>query len=1821
MSDEESNDEGLSAQSSLDLPYWPKQSLEANKASTTKDTQGKNVNITDGKELTQSQRMRKRHFRLNQNHQFLLLVDQLSESSLEKKRNRCLEMRILFERTIVTWAKPPTSSTTTSHSSKRTEGSGGLQLGTDSQQRKTKGFKSPAQPLRENLARKSRTSIALPTMGDRMFDTITPRSSCVYSKQLQPQFLGKGALGVPGSDRSSTTTSNITVDRNIHPRHPNDGSSKESPDNVTTTSDVIARVPICGIVAGGGASTIEHIYVSVTLNRCPMVIVRGSGGMAEVIAEVIDFMNFKNSLEENMISDEEVNLKIASIIHETRISSYLEKTGPTRTKKQYKKPTKGLIGSELKTNNEKEEPDAQKGPVIDYKAYAHQVELIREMVEEHAHLLSVFDSDDTDLDGYMISALLSSAGMDTPKNELNLDQLEIAIRLNRADIARTKIFLEGKRWKKGALNDFMFTVILNDQNDFVSLLLENGFNLEEFLSVHTLERLYTECLKKTDYKTGLLQQLWKRARIYKMEWVMLRDIGRIIKNLVGDFYHPLYLTKRFRNTVVTHGLNDSSDEEDMVEDVPKGSKKGGRTVKTIESSPDVTSASTLPEEEEADITSSFRNKLRAHSFDADIPNSLDSDLVTNSSPRPPVKPKQDATKNVKPKQQIYKPIISEHGVTNDDRQPLLKHSGEAEQDDEDELTLRGSSDHSSDESSDVTVVEDTRLRPKTRDASAGQQPLRSKTTSTPAFRYRPPNGRCYIVRPITAFQLGYQPYVRKSPPVPKNGLLAFGSAIYPQSNSSRSQSVGKYRVIDYTHQSDDQRITAPKAQMENTRNLKIQSSSRSKGTDNKADSGNASDQNGKLAPTVPIKPNPAILVVKVYTPTHDGISKLEGPRRQKGHAVFAADTQQSSKRRARSLGRVQTETHLSVLGNRAKFGDGARRVTHSILHPLTDPERTQLKLKETERRARERRKEKDRKFRHRVAQGKFTIMERLTGKAKEQNFSHTVTVTFERPAREIMIMCMLLGKLTMTQVFWSHEKEPIAAALIGSILFGELASKSDDVTCKEEYEEAARTFEEKAEEVLDECYQEDRLRTQLLLCRKLEFYGGSSVIRLAARGRCIRFMAHPCCQDLLSGVWMGGLSPKYTWIQFLTGIIIGLTCPLLLPQVMKYTTAIGEDTNGVDQAFGSDSSFSEYISDGWNQLDCLAIGLFSIGFALRIQAYGHIQQIGEKALLTVQLGVDGNQTDPTVMPLYHVAGNFTQFVHDIYWANALETENQSAKSTAMVYNVTANDNTTINSTLTRKSGLKSLYDVVTRSYFQMLGEFRVDELEGESRSLQCNPALEKKLTKWEHMIGSRRTRADGEGAGARKWTGGGTRGEGHAIILRTVGGGTSGAAAATTKGLGRDTAVGRGGGVDASSLLQGIGPIFGPETMFIEDRFVELGNQLGRFVTMEEKLSKIVQTANGLVKALGQVTQQQKQVINSLHPKDGRRLVGRGQKLDPSSRKNLIIEAVSNAVAGLSSHCSDIEEKIEEKIRIEKQCVKAVLTRSNADDVEPDVVLQASQSGPPSRGPRAASLTGRILERVLLSHRLWRIVPFNFEIYPGIRMNVPIEMLNWKVPYKEYCPFKITEDRLAIPYPGMDDGPEVIPQQLPYNEYDSQRGVSRMTCRGHVRVYRKTPGMKPAIDDATNLIGLPLNPTGRSGLRDKGLLPHWGPNHAITIALTRPHPDGLMQAGLPVIQVAALFRNQNFCLPWVYAGFLHDHLNADHAWIETVFLNIHQNNEEPLRAELLEAFLEDDKSERVVWLNICHQLGMRSSHDELLRQLAIHRKAFFHEELVGNDYA
>lgn len=41
----------------------------------------------------------------------------------------------------------------------------------------------------------------------------------------------------------------------------------------------------------------------------------------------------------------------------------------------------------------------------------------------------------------------------------------------------------------------MYQALMSDRHDFVKIFLEQGFSLEEFLTVYMLERLYTDQLK------------------------------------------------------------------------------------------------------------------------------------------------------------------------------------------------------------------------------------------------------------------------------------------------------------------------------------------------------------------------------------------------------------------------------------------------------------------------------------------------------------------------------------------------------------------------------------------------------------------------------------------------------------------------------------------------------------------------------------------------------------------------------------------------------------------------------------------------------------------------------------------------------------------------------------------------------------------------------------------------------------------------------------------------------------------------------------------------------------------------------------------------------------------------------------------------------------------------------------------------------------------------------------------------------------------------------------------------------------------------------
>ncbi|KER30852.1 hypothetical protein T265_13090, partial [Opisthorchis viverrini] len=364
---EDERDEGVvSANSSLNLPYWSKDPDETHDAQENK--------------LGPNSKCRmKHHFRLNENHQFVVMMDR-QEDKESSNRKRLLDLRIMLERILVTWAKPSESPAASSTSTKppQTEeinrkSAENPQLRKTSQEKRS-GLNAP----QLHLPSHPRASVVLPDLTCTLLDQPTQR----LSESANP-------------DQTSSTGG--TSSRRSSKPGLLDKTAQLEGDGEIVTSDTVARVPICGIVAGGGESTLQQVYASVTLNRCPMVIVKGTGGTADVIANVIDFINFKNSLEENVITEDDTNMKISSIIHETRSSSGAEQIKMAR-KKKFAKPNE-------KTEAEKKESE---GKQVNYRAYAQQVALLRELIEQYPHLLSVFDSEDTDLDGYMISALLSS---------------------------------------------------------------------------------------------------------------------------------------------------------------------------------------------------------------------------------------------------------------------------------------------------------------------------------------------------------------------------------------------------------------------------------------------------------------------------------------------------------------------------------------------------------------------------------------------------------------------------------------------------------------------------------------------------------------------------------------------------------------------------------------------------------------------------------------------------------------------------------------------------------------------------------------------------------------------------------------------------------------------------------------------------------------------------------------------------------------------------------------------------------------------------------------------------------------------------------------------------------------------------------------------------------------------------------------------------------------------------------------------------------------------------------------------------------------------
>ncbi|XP_045857855.1 transient receptor potential cation channel subfamily M member 2 isoform X2 [Meles meles] len=250
------------------------------------------------------------------------------------------------------------------------------------------------------------------------------------------------------------------------------------------------------------------------------------------------------------------------------------------------------------------------------------------------------------------------------------------------------------------------------------------------------------------------------------------------------------------------------------------------------------------------------------------------------------------------------------------------------------------------------------------------------------------------------------------------------------------------------------------------------------------------------------------------------------------------------------------------------------------------------------------------------------------------------------------------------------------------------------------------------------------------------------------------------------------------------------------------------------------------------------------------------------------------------------------------------------------------------------------------------------------------------------------------------------------------------------------------------------------------------------------------------------------------------------------------------------------------------------------------------------------------------------------------RFPVPNEKVPWETEFLIYDPPFYTDDR-------KDKG-WVDPAG---NALEALAGLSYNTVDGPTD-RRSFHGLYVVQD------GLPLNPMGRTGLRGRGSLSRFGPNHTLQPVITRWRrnqdgaicrrsirkmlevlvvrpplseswalPGGSREPGemLPRKLKQVLRREfwssfQNLLIQGteVYKGYVDDPRNTDNAWIETVAVSIHFPDQSDMDLKRLNSHLHTrDPGMSVQWQVVDKRIPLYANHKTILQKVAALFGAFY----------
>ncbi|VDL83792.1 unnamed protein product [Nippostrongylus brasiliensis] len=198
--------------------------------------------------------------------------------------------------------------------------------------------------------------------------------------------------------------------------------------------------------------------------------------------------------------------------------------------------------------------------------------------------------------------------------------------------------------------------------------------------------------------------------------------------------------------------------------------------------------------------------------------------------------------------------------------------------------------------------------------------------------------------------------------------------------------------------------------------------------------------------------------------------------------------------------------------------------------------------------------------------------------------------TFKYPYSELLIWAVLTKRQSMALLMWRHGEEAMAKALVACRLFESLANDASqnylELEICEELKNNSEEFRKISIEALQYCTEQDKDITLQLLTYELTNWGNETCLSLAALNNNRQFLAHPCCQLLLSDLWQGGLHIRNTANFKVLGALL---LPVMI-FMMEYKTKEElmlqphtfaehvEENSDTDSSLSDDSSYSDSSS-------------------------------------------------------------------------------------------------------------------------------------------------------------------------------------------------------------------------------------------------------------------------------------------------------------------------------------------------------------------------------------------------------------------------------------------------------------------------------------------------------------------------------------------------------------------------------------------------------------------------------------------------------------------